>query len=79
MEELVSELNKEAERNGLEVCALYVTDFMNNNSYLIYSDNSNKVLENAYGIESIYQGYLLEGVVSRKKQMVPNILEVLSN
>jgi manganese-dependent inorganic pyrophosphatase len=52
---------------------------MNNNSYLIYSDNSNKVLENAYGIESIHQGYLLEGVVSRKKQMVPNILEVLSN
>jgi manganese-dependent inorganic pyrophosphatase len=79
MEEIVSELNKEAERNGLEVCALYVTDFMNNNSYLIYSDNSNKVLENAYGIESIHQGYLLEGVVSRKKQMVPNILEVLSN
>ncbi len=77
--ELVDELNKEVDRHNYEVCALYVTDFINNNSYLLYSDNSKSILEIAYGIEELSQGYLLEGVVSRKKQMVPCILEVLSN
>ena len=77
--ELIAELNKEAERNNLEVCALFVTDFLNNNSYLLYSDNSKNLLENAYNISELKQGYLLEGVVSRKKQMVPVIMEVLSN
>ena len=79
IKELVDELNKEVDRYGFEVCALYVTDFMNDNSYIIYSDNSKNILEIAYGIENLSQGYLLKGVVSRKKQMVPNILDVLSN
>ena len=77
--ELIAELNKEAERNNLEVCALFVTDFLNNNSYLLYSDNSKNLLENAYNVDDLEQGHLLEGVVSRKKQMVPVIMEVLSN
>ena len=77
--ELIAELNKEAERNNLEVCALFVTDFLNNNSYLLYSDNSKNLLENAYNVDELEQGHLLEGVVSRKKQMVPVIMEVLSN
>ncbi|MCR5224385.1 MAG: putative manganese-dependent inorganic diphosphatase [Bacilli bacterium] len=77
--ELIAELNKEAERNNLEVCALFVTDFLTNNSYLLYSDNSKNLLENAYNVGELEQGHLLEGVVSRKKQMVPVIMEVLSN
>ena len=52
---------------------------MSDNSYVIYSDNSKNILEVVYGINDIPQGQLLKGVVSRKKQIVPNILEVLSN
>ena len=77
--ELVNELNKEVERHGFDACVLYVTDFLNNNSYLIYSDNAKNSVEIAYGIDNIEQGHLLEGVVSRKKQMVPVIMEVFSN
>ena len=79
IDELVEELDKEVERHALEVCALYVTDFLTNNSYLIYSTNSKNMLEIAYNETELHQGYLLEGVVSRKKQMVPVIMEVLSN
>lgn len=77
--DLVNELNKEVERHGFDACILYVTDFLNNNSYLIYSDNAKNSVEIAYGIDNIEQGYLLEGVVSRKKQMVPVIMDVFSN
>ena len=77
--DLVNELNKEVERHGFDACILYVTDFLNNNSYLIYSDNAKNSVEIAYGIDNIEQGYLLKGVVSRKKQMVPVIMDVFSN
>lgn len=77
IDELVSELNNEASSGEFRLCALFVTDFFTHNSYLIYSDNSKDVLEVAYDIEKLHQGYILEGVVSRKKQMVPFIMEAL--
>ena len=30
-------------------------------------------------VDEINEGYMLSGVVSRKKQMVPNIMEVLEH
>ena len=77
--DLVKELNQEVVRHGYEVCALYVTDFIKNTSYLIYSDNSKNILEIAYGIDNLSQGYELKDLVSRKQQIVPNIMEVLGN
>lgn len=77
MDELVNELNSEANDNGFRLCALFVTDFFTHNSYLIYSNNSEDVLKAAYDIEELNQGYMLEGVVSRKKQMVPFIMDAL--
>lgn len=75
--ELVNELNNEASSYNFRLCALFVTDFFTHNSYLIYSDNSEDILKIAYDTEELYQGYMLEGVVSRKKQMVPFIMDAL--
>ncbi len=77
IDELVSELNNEASSDNFRLCALFVTDFFTHNSYLIYSNNSEDVLKAAYDIEELNQGYMLEGVVSRKKQMVPFIMDAL--
>lgn len=77
IDELVNELNNEASSNDFKLCALFVTDFFTHNSYLIYSDNSKDILKIAYDTEELYQGYMLEGVVSRKKQIVPFIMEAL--
>ena len=77
VDELVSELNNEASSNNFRLCALFVTDFCTHNSYLIYSDNSEDILKAAYDAEELCQGYMLEGVVSRKKQMVPFIMDAL--
>lgn len=75
--ELVNELNNEANSDNFRLCALFVTDFFTHNSYLIYSDNSEDILKSAYDAEKLHQGYMLEGVVSRKKQMVPFIMDAL--
>ena len=79
MNELVNELNNKANSDNFVLCALFVTDFFTHNSYLIYSDNSEDILEKAYDIEELNQGYILEGVVSRKKQMVPFIMDALES
>ena len=78
IDELVDELDKEVDRHNFDVCVLYVTNILEYNSYLIYSTNSKNTLEIAYNIDNLYQGYKLEGVVSRKKQMIPVIMDVLS-
>ena len=56
---------------------LFVTDILKGGSYIIYNDNAKRSLETAFGIENIEQGYFLEGYMSRKKQMIPKIMESL--
>lgn len=75
--EYVNELNKISEHGNYKIVCLFVTDILNNNSYLIYNENAKKYLEEAYSIDNITQGYLFKGVVSRKKQMVPLMLDVI--
>lgn len=75
----IKELNIMSENNSYKVICLFVTDILNNNSYLIYNEKSKKYLEEAYGIEELKEGHLFEGVVSRKKQMVPLIIDVIEN
>lgn len=79
IEEIIEELNRISQQLGYKVCTLFITDFLTNDSIILYSDNSKKILELAYGIEELEQGYELANVVSRKKQMVPNIMSVVEH
>lgn len=79
-------LNKKAEYHKLledmknfnyRVCLLFVTDVIKNGSYIFYNEGSREVLINAYQLDNLEQGMFLEGIVSRKKQMIPKILDYL--
>lgn len=78
-EEIVEELNMIAVNHDYKTCCLFVTNFLTNNSNVLFSDNSKNILETAYLIEDIQNGELLKGVVSRKKQIVPNIMSALEH
>ncbi len=78
-EELIHELNRMDGIHDYRVCALFITNFLTNNSYILFSDGSKKALEIAYGIDDIKEGELLKGVVSRKKQMIPEIMDVVEH
>ena len=56
---------------------LFVTDIINNDSYMIFNEKAKKHIENAFSVDDIKQGHLLKGVVSRKKQIVPLILDAI--
>ena len=72
----VQELDELA-RNEYEVIALFVTNILTNNSYVIYNTKSENIIKNAYELTEIYQGYMLENVLSRKKQILPNLIRII--
>ena len=76
---IIDELNRLSLNHDYKTCTLFVTNFLTNDSNILFSDDSKKVLEIAYGIDDIKQGELLKGVVSRKKQMVPNIMPIVEH
>ncbi len=77
--EYIEELNETCSQNNLSMAYLFITDIINEGSFVLYSEKGKKTLEIAYMKEDIEQGYYFKGIVSRKKQIVPPIMEVLDN
>ena len=72
-------LEKEGKNNGYSIIALFVTDIINEGSYIYYSEKSKDILSKAFDVEDMTEGYYLPGVISRKKQIIPNILKIIDN
>ena len=71
--ELKDAINKEIEEKGLSLFVLAITDILNSNSEIIALGNKSNIIKDAFGKELVDNKVLLEGVVSRKKQLLPNI------
>ena len=67
-------LNKIAIENDYYFSALFITDIIENGSYVLYSDEADSLLRAAFGLRTITEGTYLPNVVSRKKQVIPNIM-----
>lgn len=78
-DEVIEFLDKTCEIKGFKLMALFITDVVNNGSYILYSKNAEKILSLAYSVDNLKEGHFLPGVISRKKQMVPNISGELEN
>lgn len=73
-EEYIELLNSVAEGNDYFFVALFITDIISNGSYVLYSSRAEDILRRVYKDETLSQGAFLENVVSRKKQILPNIM-----
>ena len=74
-DELEEGISKIINSENLDLFILLITDIVNSNSQVIALGKSAKLIEKAYGVELIDNTALLEGVVSRKKQVVPIMTE----
>ena len=70
-------LNNVAKLNEYKFVALFVTDIIKNGTYVYYSDEAKDIIANAFNIEDITEGAYLEGILSRKMQVLPSILEIM--
>ena len=74
-EELEAGINKIIEEENLDLFMLLITDIVNSNSQVIALGKNADLVEKAYGVKLEDNMVLLEGVVSRKKQVVPIMTE----
>ena len=71
--ELKEVINKEIEEKGLSLFVFAITDILNSNSEMIVLGEKANVIKPAFGKELENDKVFLEGVVSRKKQILPFI------
>ena len=72
-EEIENEMKKAIEEKGLSLFVFAITDILNSNSEIIALGEKTNVIEPAFGKTLENNRAFLEGVVSRKKQLLPNI------
>lgn len=70
-------INNEIANENLDLYVFAATDILNSNSKIISLGNDSGIVEKAYGVTLDDHTAMLENVVSRKKQMLPKILENL--
>ncbi|MTI66075.1 MAG: putative manganese-dependent inorganic diphosphatase [Firmicutes bacterium] len=75
-EKFIEFIKKIQQDKDYEVTLLLITDIMKEGSYLIYKCVKEGIMETAFNKEAM-QGMFVEGVVSRKKQVIPKISDAL--
>lgn len=75
--ELESAINDELQEKNLDLYMFVATDILNANSKVIALGNDTNIVEKAYGLGLEDNTVMLENVVSRKKQILPKILDNL--
>lgn len=76
-QEYLDMLNNISTTNEYKFVALFVTDIIKNGTYVYYSEEAGPILTKAFQTE-IGQGTYLPGILSRKLQILPRILDVMN-
>ena len=72
-------VNKLDELNSVTpgVNVIFITDIFKKGSYVIYNTRAKEIIMNAFNLKEIYEGMFIPSIMSRKKQMLPPIMEIL--
>ena len=71
--DLESAINSEIEKRGIQLFVFAITDILNSNSEIIALGNRTDAVEKAFDVKLENNRAFLPGVVSRKKQLLPDI------
>lgn len=69
-------LNKESINSQYDIMVFAITDIFKNGSYILFNENAKNVLRLAYN-DKLEQGDFIENMVSRKKQILPAIMNII--
>lgn len=79
-EKLVTYLDKAYKEHGISIIYFMLTNIINESTEVIYAGNgAAELLEESFDIKTENDSALLVGVVSRKKQFIPSILETINS
>ncbi|WP_203364504.1 manganese-dependent inorganic pyrophosphatase [Bacillus sp. REN10] len=77
--EIEAALNRTVDEKGLDLFLFVVTDILNSNSVALAVGKDQAAVEKAFNVQLQDNTALLEGVVSRKKQIVPPLTDTLKD
>lgn len=78
IDEFINKLNEMVNTN-YSIVVIFITDIIKNGSYVLYNTKSADIIADSFGIKNIHQGVFLPKMVSRKKQILPAILNTIDN
>ena len=78
MDSYISLIEDMKNENGFKFIVVAITDIIRNGSYFIFTESGKEVLEAGYGMKDLKQGTYIEDQVSRKKQVVPTLINGLN-
>ena len=73
----VETLNEISRSNGYILSTLYITNILTKESMILFNSSGSYIIRDAYDLNDIYEGIIVKNILSRKKQIVPNIMSVL--
>ncbi len=71
-------LNSVATSSDYKFVALFVTDIIKQGTYVYFSNAGADILSKAFDIEEIEEGEYFKGILSRKMQILPAILDIMN-
>ena len=76
-EEFLKTIEKLAKKRGYDILVLLATDIIKQGSEILFWEKDN-YMEKAFNIKSENNTFYLEGVMSRKKQIIPVLTKLFS-
>ena len=73
----VEELEQISIKNNFKLVALFITNILTKSSCVLYNSSASEIVRMAFGLEEVYEGIEIKSILSRKKQIVPNIMDIL--
>ena len=77
-DEILPFINKVSKEKGYNLTALMITDILNGGSEILYAGDSVDIMKELFNSNSEETTGYLPGIISRKKQVIPQILNKLS-
>jgi manganese-dependent inorganic pyrophosphatase len=78
-DEFIKTLNEIAVDEDYAVIALFVTDILNNGSFVLFNEKSKDIFAKSFGLDNLEEGHFFDKLVSRKKQIVPKLMNYMDN
>ena len=65
------------QKNDYQEFLLIITDVLKEGSYLLYTEGLIDILKEGFELTTIEEGFFLPGCLSRKKQVVPVLVDTI--
>lgn len=78
IEDFKALMNRKASSNGFDIMLLMITDIFSSSSLFIAAGEHKELFYRAFNVKSKNDTVFLDGIVSRKKQVIPPITEVIN-